>query len=187
VAPGIVGVFAGRIAARQLWADPIATEAVTGITAGIFVEAQTPLSFLSIRAEAGYAAKGTEAWDVSSDPDRLTPARVRTHYLTVPIHGKVGVGLGPLSVYLFGGPTVDFLLATDCSEPFCQFIRDEKGAVLNAAIGGGVELDAPGGYRVGVEGRITEGLGEAYLGEFDSARNRSTALLIRLGRSRRDR
>lgn len=160
------------------------SEALHGLTTGVFVEAQTPVSFLSVRAEAGYAAKGTVVWNEAEDPDRLLAAKVRAHYLTVPIHGKVAVALGPVAVYLFGGPTLDLLLSSQCSEQFCSFIRNEKPTVLNAALGAGVGFQAPGGYRIGVEGRITEGLGDAYLGELDSARNRSTSLLVRFGRQR---
>jgi len=181
----IVGLFVGRISSRQIWSPPYETDGLKGLTAGVFVEARTPVSFLSVRAEAGYAQKGTVVWDESQDPGRNAPARVRSHYLTLPIHGKVSFDVGPAEAYVFGGPTVDFLLSSQCSEEFCQFIRDEKGTVVNAAVGGGVGFRLPGGYTVGLEGRITEGLGDAYLAEFDSARNRSTSVLVRIGRPRR--
>jgi hypothetical protein len=181
---GTVGVFIGRISSRQIWSPPFGTDALNGLTAGLWIEAQTPISFLSVRAEAGYAQKGTLVWDEGRDPDRNAPARVRSHYLTVPIHGKVAVRVGPLRAFLFGGPSLDLLLSSRCSEEFCQFIRDEKGAVVNAAVGTGLDFDFPGGFRVGLEGRITEGLGDAYRGEMDSARNRSTSVLARIGRMR---
>ncbi len=182
---GIVGLFVGRISSRQIWSPPYETDGLRGLTAGVFVEARTPISFLSVRVEAGYAQKGTVVWDESQDPDRNAPARVRSHYLTLPIHGKLSFGIGPAEAYLFGGPTVDFLLSSRCSEEFCQFLRDEKGTVVNAAVGGGVGVQLPGGYTVGLEGRVTEGLGDAYQAELDSARNRSTSVLIRIGRPRR--
>lgn len=181
---GIVGLFVGRISSRQIWSPPYETGRLTGLTAGVWAEAQTPVPFLSVRAEGGYAQKGTIVWDEGLDPDRNAPARVRSHYLTLPIQGKVAIRVGPVRAFLFGGPTVDFLLSSQCAEEFCQFIRDEKGTVVSAAAGAGVGFDLPGGYRVELEGRITEGLGDAYVAEMDSARNRSTSILARIGRAR---
>ncbi len=182
---GTVGVFAGRVSARQLWGHPMGSKPLNGLTVGAFVEAQTPVSFLAVRAEVGYAAKGTILWNEAEDPDRLSEAKIRVHYLIVPIHGKVTVGAGPVSLYVFGGPTLDLLLASRCAEHACPFVRGEKGTVLNAAVGAGVGFQAAGVYQVGFEGRLTEGLGDAHLGEVGSARNRSTALLVRIGRLRR--
>jgi hypothetical protein len=179
---GTLGIFLGQTSSRQLWSGPVASDGLSGWSGGVFIDAQTPLPFLSVRAEAGYAGRGGVVWDEDQDPERRSEATVRSHYLSVPVHGKVGIGVGPLLGYLFAGPTVDFLLASQCSKEFCQTVREEKGAVVNVAIGGGVGAELPGGLLLSLEVRHTEGLSDAYQGTPGSARNRSREVLVRVGR-----
>ncbi|MFC1660585.1 outer membrane beta-barrel protein [Gemmatimonadota bacterium] len=179
---GIVGVFMGKTSSRQIWTPPFASARLEGLTFGLFVDVQTPIPFLSVRAEGGYVGRGTVVWDQAQDPARAAEAKVRSHYLTLPIHGKAAVGWGPLAGYVFAGPTVDILISSECSSQFCQVVRGERGMVVNVAVGLGFGLEWPGGFRSDMEARITEGLSEAYLGDRDSARNRSVELLVRLGK-----
>ncbi len=177
-----VGMYLGRTSSRQLWSGSIGTDVVGGVSAGVFVDVETPIPAVSIRAEAGYAGRGTIVWDEQVDPDRASEARVRSHYLTLPVHGKAIVGLGPLSIFAFGGPTMDILLSSGCTTQFCQVIREEKVAVFGVGGGVGVGIDLPGGYWGCVELRHTEGLTDAYVGARDTARNRSREILVRVAR-----
>ena len=177
-----VGVYLGRTYSRQLWSGSIGTEVVEGASAGVFVDVETPIPAISIRAEAGYAGRGTIVWDDQADPDRASEAKVRSHYLTLPVHGKATVGLGPLSLFAFGGPTMDILLDSGCTMQFCQVIREEKMAVFGVGGGVGVGIDLPGGLWGGIELRLTEGLSDAYVGARDAARNRSREILVRVAR-----
>jgi hypothetical protein len=177
-----VGFFLGRTSSRQLWSGSIGTEAVEGVSMGVFVDVPTPIPTLSIRAEAGYAGRGTIVWDDEADPDRVSDAKVRSHYLSLPVHGKVALGFGPLSFFAFGGPTMDILLDSGCTTHFCQVIREERVAVFGVGGGFGIGIDLPGGYGGGVELRFTEGLSDAYVGARDTARNRSREILVRVAR-----
>jgi len=179
---GTVGVFFGSTSSEQMWPDPVAADRLRSMALGVYIDVQTPLPFLSIRAEAGYAGRGSVLWDEELDPERSAEAAIRGHYLSFPIHGKVGAGLGPVSGYLFAGPTLDFLLSSDCTELFCQIVQEEKTTVVSVAAGAGVGLELPRGFRLGVEARHTEGLSEAYRGGPGSGRNRTLELLVRLGR-----
>ncbi len=181
--PGTAGLFLGRTSARQIWNGPIGSEELKGVSAGVFADVQTPLSVLSIRAGAGYSGRGGAVWDEVEDPGKESVARVRSHYLSLPLHGVVELGLGPLAGYAFGGPTVDFLLSSECSAQFCQFIREEKTTGVSVAVGVGLALDLPRTVRTYLEWRLTEGLGDAYLGDRDSARNRTVEILVRMGRA----
>lgn len=179
---GTVGVFLGRTSSRQLWNNPFDSDRLSGLGVGVFVDVRTPMPLVSIRAEVGYAGRGTVVWDGESDPERTAEATVRSHYLSMPVHGKLAVGAGPISAYLFAGPTLDFLLASRCSAEFCQAIREEKTTVFSVAAGAGLGLDLRGRFRTDFEIRLTEGLSDAYLGNLDSARNRTVELLVRLGK-----
>ena len=78
---------------------------------------------------------------------------------------------------------MDFLLSSECSAQFCQFIREEKTTGVSVAVGVGLALDLPRTVRTYLEWRLTEGLGDAYLGDRDSARNRTVEILVRMGRA----
>jgi hypothetical protein len=179
---GTVGVFLGMTSSREVWDGSVISDRLRGVAVGVFVDAQSPLRLVSIRAGAGYVGRGSIVWDGDQDPERRSEARARSHYLSIPVHGKLEVGIGPLVGYLFAGPTVDFLLARQCSEEFCQMVQEEKGTVINAAVGGGVGFALPGGLELSFDILHTEGLNEAYRGTQGSGRNRSMELLARLGR-----
>lgn len=179
---GTVGVFLARTSSRLLWSNSFPSTRLLGIGGGVYADVQTPIPFVSIRAEAGYAGRGSLVWDEERDPDRTAEAAVRSHYLSVPVHGKLGVGVGALSAYLFAGPTLDFLLSSGCSAELCQLIREEKTTVFSLAVGAGVGVVLGGSLRTNLEVRLTEGLSDAYLGNQDSARNRTVELLVRVGK-----
>lgn len=179
---GTVGVFVGRTSSRQLWNNSLSSDRLSGVGGGVYVDVRTPIPFLSIRAEAGYAGRGSVVWDEELDPERTAEAAIRSHYLSLPVHGKLGVEAGALSAYLFAGPTLDFLLDSGCSAPLCPVIREEKTTVFNLAAGAGAGVALGGGFRTDLEVRLTEGLSDAYLGNLDSARNRTVELLVRVGK-----
>ena len=179
---GTVGVFLGSTSSLQLWTGSFASDRIQGFGLGVFVDVRTPVQFLSIRAEAGYAGRGGLVWDEVMDPEGAAEATLRGHYLSFPVHGKMAVGLGPISGYLFAGPTLDFLLDTGCSAEFCQAIREEKTTVFSVAGGVGLGVELGSRLRAGFELRLTEGISDAYLVNGDSARNRTTELLVRVGR-----
>jgi len=178
---GTVGFFLGKTSSRQLWSGSIGSERIQGLSVGVFVDVQTPLPALSIRAEAGYAGRGTIVWDDLADPERTSEAKVRSHYLSLPVHGKAQFRFGPFSGYGFAGPTLEYLLSSGCSTQFCQVIQEENMIVLSVGGGFGIGLDLFGRYRAGIEVRFTEGLNDAYVGALDAARNRSTEILVRMG------
>jgi hypothetical protein len=179
---GTVGVFLGMTSSREVWNGSVVSDRLRGLALGVFVDVQSPLRLLSVRAGAGYVGRGSIVWDGDQDPERGSEARVRSHYLSLPVHGKLEVGVGPLFGYLFAGPTVDFLLASQCSEEFCQMVVEEKGTVINAAVGGGIGFALPAGLELSFDILHTEGLSEAFLGAAGSGRNRSMELLARVGR-----
>ena len=174
-----VGVHLGQARSHQTWDGPIATENAHGFILGVNVEVPTPVSFLSIRAELSYVRRGSSIWDEVLDPEGVAPAFVRSHYLNVPIVGKVNLRLGPSSLYLFAGPAFDLLLETECSQDLCGVLFDERPTVFAVTFGSGVSVDLWDRYRAGLELRVTEGLSSAYVAASSDVRYRSLELLIR--------
>jgi hypothetical protein len=178
---GTLEIHGGRASSRQLWSGSFATEQVEGISFGVAVDVQTPVPFLSVRPGLAYTRRGSVVWDSERDPDRGSEAHVSSHYLAVPIHGKLALRLGPVAAYVFGGPMLDLLLTTGCTREFCHLLREERLMVLNVSAGLGVGLDLSERFRTGLELRVAEGLTEAYAGDSGGVRNRSLELLVLVG------
>ena len=174
-----VGFHLGQVRSRQIWSGPISTETANGLSLGVNVDVPTPAPFLSIRAEIGYVGRGSVVWDEELDPERLAVANVRSHYLSIPIQGKVRFGLGPVTAFLFAGPTLDQLLETQCTQAFCQVLSEERPTVLSVGVGAGVSIDFRDRFRGDFEVRVTEGLTDAYVASSSSIRYRSLEFLIR--------
>ena len=62
-----------------------------------------------------------------------------------------------------------------------EVLREERQTVVNVAGGGGIGVQLPRALVAGFELRITEGLGDSYVGDFITMRNRSVEVLARLG------
>ncbi len=173
------GVTAGRVSARQIWSGAAEADYLTGILVGVFADVPIPVPGLSVRWELLYTQRGT----LVSDPqaEGISDARLRSHYVSLPLHLKVGHSLGPVSAYLFAGPTFEQLLSTSTDGGVGDVLREERQTVINVSAGGGIGLGLPRDLVAGLELRITEGLGDSYAGDFVTMRNRSLEVLVRLG------
>jgi hypothetical protein len=181
-----LGLFMGASSSRQLWtgAGRITTESAWGPSLGIYVDVQTPAPILSIRAELGYAQRGGLIWDEELDPDHTREARVKSHYLSVPILGKLTWELGRISPYLVLGPVMDVLLHTGCGVEVCPLFREESPTAYGVTLGGGLSTEVRDRIHAGLELRVMESLSEAYVGDGTQMRNRSLEILLRLGQVR---
>ena len=174
-----VGFHIGQVRSRQMWTGAISSANATGPSVGVNVDVPTPARFLSIRAELGYIRRGSVVWDDALDPDHLTPAHVRSHYLSIPILGKVRFRLGPGSVYLLAGPTLDQLLKTKCTQDLCSVLTDDRPTAFAVMVGSGVSIDFWDRFRADLEVRLTEGLADAYVSPSSGTHYRSSEFLLR--------
>jgi hypothetical protein len=167
------------VSARQIWSGAVETDYLTGILMGVFADVDVPLPGLSVRAELLYTQRGT----LVSDPqaEGFSDGRLRSHYLSFPLHVKVGYSIGPVSAYLFAGPTFEQLLSTSTDGGVGEVLTEERQTVVNVSAGGGIGVHLPRDLVAGFELRITEGLGDSYAGDFVTMRNRSVEVLARLG------
>lgn len=180
--PYTVGGVAGWVSSRQIWSGPAETDYLEGFLVGAFAEVKTPIALLSVRAEGHYVQRGTVVLREGSELDY--DGVVRGHYLSAPIHLKVGRSLGPLSLSLLAGPTFEVLLHSRLSSGLESVILEEQGMVISATVGAGVGLQLTDERRVELKIRLTEGIGDAYQGHFVTMRNRSIEALLRVGVSR---
>jgi hypothetical protein len=170
----------GRIRAEQLWEDPVKGTRSNGFSMGIQIEVLTPARAVSIRAGAAYVQRGSGVWDRELDPHRKLVRNVRSHFLSLPMEGKLSLELGPVAIYLFGGPAVEVLLNTQCSRDLCPSLEDERPMTLSANLGGGVTIPIQDRLWGELEARLNEGLTSTYSSGGDGLRYRSSEILLRI-------
>ena len=174
-----VGFHLGQVRSRQLWDGSISAETARGFSLGVNVDVRTPVPVLSIRAEIGYVRRGSVVWDEVVDPERMATANVRSHYLSIPIQGKLGFGVGPVAGYFFAGPAIDQLLETQCTQGICRVLADERPTVFSVSAGSGVSFDVRDRFRGKIELRLTENLTDSYVSSVSGVRYRSLEFLLR--------
>jgi hypothetical protein len=174
----LVGVVGGWVQNRHVWSPKSATERVGGVMVGAFLRARTPASWLSVHAEGLWTQRGGDVFD---DLDgALVRGSIRTDYLTLAVHPRLSVALGPARLHLAAGPTIDQILRSRLGPGLRMVLADEARTLFGVGAGVGVGTIV-GGVHAEAEARLFEGLGDAYSGPFVSVRNRSFELLVRAG------
>lgn len=174
-----VGILGGVVRNDPRWTPSAPGEPHDGLAVGAFAEAPTPAGWLSIRAEGAYTQRGGDVLlEVGGAP---TPAGFRMGYLTAAVHVKLQRSLGPVEMHAVAGPTLDQVLSRRVDAVLAQVFESETPTVLSVGIGVGMGWWSASDVYVGVDARLTEGLGDAHEGNFTSVRNRSWEGLVRVG------
>jgi hypothetical protein len=185
--PRLVGGFVGVTRARLQWDYVARSQGRRDLQLGAFVRVRTPLPGLSIQAGAGYTRRSSDNRERAPDsnpggmrggPDRLL---IRGHYLSFPLQGRMGWTVGPLTLHILAGPTLDATVHTSCEEPICPLLAEENPTVLGFLLGSGLSFRTPRGLEVGVDCRLNQGISEAYGGDTGGVTWRSLELLLNLG------
>lgn len=174
----VVGVLAGYSATEQIWEPEADVERVGGVVIGAYLDAATPSEWLSVLAEGTYTQRGG---DVAGGGTGLVEGAVRSDYLSVNVRPKARARVGRARLNVAVGPTVDILVRSRVAPGFETVLAEEGTTVFGVTAGVGLELWVGGGRTFGVEGRIFEGLADAYSGDFVSLRNRSWEIVGRFG------
>jgi GrpB-like predicted nucleotidyltransferase (UPF0157 family) len=173
-----VGVVGGWISNEQIWQPDATTEKVGGVLLGGFLNAVTPASWFSIQAEAYWAQRGG---NVTTLIGRVTvDGGVRSDYLAVSVHPRATVGVGPVGLFIAGGPTVEQIIQSRL-DPTLGPVLTESATTFGVNAGVGVSARINPRLRGEVELRVFEGLGDAYSGDFVALHNRSFEVLARVG------
>lgn len=174
----LVGAVGGWVQNRHVWSPSSDTERVGGVLVGVFLRARTPAPWLSVHAEALWTQRGGDVFD---DVDgQILQGSIRTDYLTLVVHPRLSVAVGPLGLHVAAGPTIDQVVRGRLDPGLRMVLEDETPTVFGVGVGAGVGT-VVGAVHAEVEARLFEGLGDAYSGAFVSARNRSLELLARVG------
>lgn len=177
--PTIVGVVVGYASSTGIWKPASETEKRGGGVIGAFITAATPIPWFSIRAEGSVTQRNSDVFAVSGD--QTVRGGVRTDYVSVAIHARLAAGVGPLRVHATAGPVIDQILRSRLDANLRPVLDREASMVLGAGASVGIGTTLAGRYRVELEARLFEGLGDSYSGDFVQMRNRSTEFVARVG------
>ena len=176
----VVGIVIGQATTTQLWKPPtVPTEKYDGLLVGAFVDAATPRSGLSVRAEGAYTERGGDA--VLEVEGRPASTQLRMGYLTIAVHLKLSRSLGPVRAHVALGPTIDQVLSRRLDPILGQVFEEETPTVFSVAVGGGLGVWVTERLFVEIDLRLTEGVSDAHDGDFITVRNRSVEGLLRVG------
>lgn len=170
------GVAAGPVRAVQLRDRAADSDAHAGFAVGAWVDAPTPVGWLSVLAEAGVARRGGEY----EEGPGLPTAVVDVDYLAVAVLPSASVGLGPATLRVFAGPSLDVHLRSQAAVPLQQLFREPATQVLAGVVGAGAALSV-GRATFHLEVRRHEQLTSAYGDDLQGLRHRSTEVVFRLG------
>lgn len=178
--PGsLVGVVGGWVANEQVWRSEYETETVGGAQLGGFVNAATPVPWFRVRAEFMWTQRGgSVTGEINGDP---LVGETRTDYLTVGVQPRAALRIGRLEVFGVGGPILEVVLRNRFSTELAVAVQ-EVGTAYGVGAGVGIAARINSSYRAEIEARVFEGLGDAYTGNFVSAKNRSFGVVARIGR-----
>ena len=173
------GVVVGRTTSDQLWTPSVGTASRDGYLAGGFAEVGLSGMSVSVRVEGDYVQRGAI---VERDTEGAPVAgEIRTEYLSFALHVKLSKSIGPLSVHIALGPTMDQLLRNRSTPVLEQVLYEKKTTSLGIGLGGGFSLHLFDKLIPEFDIRLTEGLSPAYVGSFTTVRNRSLEFLLRFG------
>lgn len=144
--------------------------------AGVFVDVATQASRLDVMAEISLVQRG------GSVPVNGLVAEVEVDYLAWALLPKLRVDAGPLAVFAYAGPNLDYHLRTRAGGELAGVYRKSAPMVLGVAVGGGFEVDVGAAGSLRLELRHDEGLTGAFPDAPTTVRHRSMAVVLRYGR-----
>jgi hypothetical protein len=174
-----VGAQVGLVSSRQLVRGGDPSQARSGFLAGAFVEVDTPGAWLGVLAEASFTRRGGR---FALQGGQV--GEVRADYLVFAVSPVVRRRLGAVSLFVYGGPSLETHLQVRAAAELAAAYREPSDQIFSAQLGAGLEANLAGMLRLRLEARHVEGLSPAFDSSAGEFRHRSRELLLRLGRSR---
>ncbi|MEM7414759.1 MAG: hypothetical protein AAF389_04625 [Gemmatimonadota bacterium] len=174
----IIGAVVGVTRTDGLWKPSSTSDPVLGGMVGGYVLAATPAPWFSILAEVTFLQRNSNV--VGTNQGQPLQGGLRTDYLSVLIAPRFTREVGPVRIHLAGGPTIDQVIRARLDPTLSPVLREVE-SVFGASLALGVGVTLADRYRVDVEGRAFEGLGDAHSGDFLQMRNRTFGLVTRVG------
>lgn len=175
--PTVVGVVVGAQRTEGLWRPDAESEAVAGGLLGVTVEAATPSSWLTVLAEVGFAQRNSNI--LGTIEGQPLQGGMRTDYLSILLGPRFALPLSPLRMHLTLALGTDQVIRARLDPTLAPVLR-ESATVFGVGAIAGIGTTLSGRYRVDLEARVHEGLGEAYSGDFLGVRNRTFGVSARV-------
>lgn len=170
------GVVAGPVDAIQVRKRAPDSDGHSGFLVGAWADVPTPARWLTVLAEATAVRRGGE---YDQGPD-LPVAVVDADYLALSLFPALRLGLGPVSLTAYAGPSLDVHLRSRSAIPLQQAFREPSTQVFSGVVGAGVEVSR-GRAVFRLEARRHQQISSAYSGAVDGLRHRSTEIVARVG------
>ncbi len=175
----IIGGHVGLVSSRQLVRGADASEERTGFLAGAFAQVATPLRWAGVLAEASFVRRGGRF-----PLEGGQTGEVQVDYLVFGVAPVARRQLGPIRIFVYGGPSLETYLQTRAAAELSAAYREPSDQIFSVQIGGGVQAELKRGVVLRLEARHVEGLSPAFDSAAGELRHRSRELLLRLGRQR---
>ncbi len=173
----VVGVVLGVQETDGLWRPSAESESVRGALAGVTVEAASPSSWLTVLAEISLSQRNSNV--VGTIEGEALQGGLRTDYLSILLGPRFSVGVGPVRLHLTPALGTDQVIRARIDPTLSPILR-ERATVFGVTGIVGVGTTIGDRYRIDVEARVHEGLGEAHSGDFVGMRNRTVGLSTRV-------
>lgn len=174
------GVMVGRSETRVVRDRESDSEERAGVVLGAWLEAPLPTRFLTVLAEAAFAQRGGGWRSFSAGDVQLDP--VRGDFLTATVAPTVRFGVGRLSVFAYGGPTMELHVRTRAGVRIERAFREPAPQTLAVTGGVGAAWRA-GSWTVRAEARRVAGLSASWANEDGDFKHRGGELILRVGRA----
>ena len=171
-----LGGLAGWVRAQQVITGEEPTPTRDGLLGGVFIDVGTPRGWLDVLAEAAVVQRGGIV------PIGDLDAEAEADYIAFALLPKLRAGVGPLSLYAYGGPLLEFHVRTRAAGELADVYRRSSPQVFGVSAGGGIELNLGPVHSFRLEVRHDEGLSNAFPDAPATVRHRSQAIVLRYGR-----
>lgn len=175
----LMGVVGGPSYSRLVQDRRGDSEERSGFTAGAFLEVRTPVPLLRVLAEAAWTQQGGR---YASEGGGVGGGVVSADYVAATVAPLLIAGVGSLSVFAYGGPTVQVHARTQASPDVATVFRDPAPQIFAVSAGVGFAIKVAG-WEFRAETRRVEGLSRTYTHDEGDFRHRATDVLVRLGRA----
>ncbi|GMV06812.1 MAG: hypothetical protein AMXMBFR53_30870 [Gemmatimonadota bacterium] len=173
----VVGAVGGRTESRLTRDREADSEAQANPLAGAWVEVSPGGPFVAILAEATWSRRGG-AYPAAFG--EIGGTGVRADYLTATVAPTLRLGVGALSVYAYGGPTMELHVRTSAGSQVSAAFRDPAAQTFAVTAGAGAAVRF-GAWEVRGEAREVVGLSSAYTHDEGDFGHRATEVLVRVG------
>lgn len=144
-----------------------------GWSVGVFADVLTPLRPLQVRVEGRWSRRGG---------DETGGGGAESDLLSVPLALGPRIRVGRAAIFPFLGLEVAYPLATRRSQDIEAGFGTASSAELGGFVGGAIDVDGPGGLRIGVEARLLRGFTGSFSGSGGQLDLRATEFTLRLAR-----